>query len=133
MLSIRNLRQIANNRFGDAKVLFEARRYSGAFYLCGYAVELRLKARICRTLKWQGYPESNKEFQKFQSFKTHDLTVLLQLGGIENKIKTDTNLLTAWSIILNWDPEKRYQPIPTVDRKKAKDFLDATQILLRMI
>jgi len=82
------LRQAARARIKDAEVLLTAKRYDGAAYICGYALELGLKARICRTLKWSGYPSTNKEFANYRSFKTHDLDVLLHLSGIEEKIKT---------------------------------------------
>jgi hypothetical protein len=58
-------------------------------YLCGYAIELSLKARICRTLKWVGYPDTAREFENYKSFKTHDVDVLLRLSGIEDRINRD--------------------------------------------
>ena len=68
-------------------MLLRAKRFDGAFYLCGYSVELALKARICRTLKWSGFPQTGQEFQGLQSVKTHDLEVLLRFSGIEDRIK----------------------------------------------
>ena len=52
----------------------------GSAYLCGDVVELALKARICTTLSRPGFPEKRSEFDIFQSFKTHDLDVLLRQG-----------------------------------------------------
>ena len=86
MLTIAELRKIAKARLDDAEVLLQARRYDGAIYLCGYAVEVALKARICRTLHWEGFPETANEFRDYQSFRTHDLTVLLHLSGVEQRI-----------------------------------------------
>jgi len=59
-------------------------RLEGSAYLSGYVVELALKARICRTLKWRGFPEKRNEFEGLQTFKTHDLDVLLSLSGRES-------------------------------------------------
>jgi len=87
MLDKREIKKIAKARLKDAEVMVAARRYEGAIYLCGYAVELGLKARICRTLKWTGFPSTNSEFKDYRSFKTHNLDVLLHLTGIEEKIK----------------------------------------------
>jgi hypothetical protein len=84
MITARNLRAIARARLRDARVLLRARRWDGAVYLCGYAVELALKARICQTLKWAGFPETPAEFKGLQSVKTHDLEMLLHLSGIED-------------------------------------------------
>ncbi len=51
MLDKKEVKKIARARLKDAEVLAASRRYEGAIYLCGYAVELGLKARICKTLK----------------------------------------------------------------------------------
>ncbi len=59
--------------------MFNGKRYDGAVYLSGYAVELTIKARICKTLKWPGFPETNNEWKDLQSSKTHKLEVLLLL------------------------------------------------------
>ncbi len=56
------LRRIAVARLADAELLLQAKRFDGASYLSGYAVEIGLKLRICKTLKWQGFPETNSEF-----------------------------------------------------------------------
>ncbi len=81
------LKSISRARLSDAKVLLEAKRYDGAVYLCGYAVELALKARICRTLRWSGFPETQSDFRGLLSVKTHDLEILLRFSGIEPRIK----------------------------------------------
>jgi len=89
MLSILELRRIARGRLKDAEVLYASGRYDGAIYLCGYAIETMLKARICRVLKWPGYPDTNNEFKGYQSFRIHDLEILLHLSGTENKIRAN--------------------------------------------
>ncbi|HBL27338.1 MAG TPA: hypothetical protein DD490_10940 [Acidobacteria bacterium] len=61
------LRAISAARLEDARQLLAAGRFDGAVYLCGYAVELALKARICDTLGWSDFPETPKEFQPYQS------------------------------------------------------------------
>jgi HEPN domain-containing protein len=62
MTTKNELRTLARARLKEAQILFEAKRYDAATYLCGYAVELALKARICQTLKYTHFPETNKEF-----------------------------------------------------------------------
>jgi hypothetical protein len=83
MLTPADLRAIAHSRLQDAHILFANARYDGAGYVCGYAVELILKAGICDTLNWPGYPASRNEFTNLLSFKTHNLDVLLSLSGRE--------------------------------------------------
>jgi hypothetical protein len=54
VILISDLHDLASSRLADADALFVAKRHAGAVYLCGYAVELVVKARICRTLGWDG-------------------------------------------------------------------------------
>ena len=131
MLTISELQNIAQERLKESEVLFGANRYDGAMYLCGYAVELTLKARICQTLGWSGYPSTRKEFQSYQSFRTHNLEVLLTLSGIKNKIKA--SFLTEWSVVASWDTEMRYRPIGHVSQTEAKSMIDSARTLLGVL
>jgi len=131
MITRTELKKIARARIKDAEVLLTAKRYDGAAYICGYALELGLKARICRTLKWSGYPSTNKEFANYRSFKTHDLDVLLHLSGIEEKIKTI--FFGDWSNVANWNPEARYEPIGTVSEADAYNMINATKNLIKVL
>lgn len=54
MISVAELDNIARARIEDAQALLTAGRVDGATYLCGYAVELALKARICLRLSGRG-------------------------------------------------------------------------------
>ena len=57
VLSAADLKAIARARLADAAALLKAGRFDDLPYVCGYVVELALKARTCRTLKWPGFPE----------------------------------------------------------------------------
>lgn len=131
MLVTTDIRQIAKARLKDAQVLLAAQRYDGAVYLCGYAVEMALKARICKTLKWAGYPESRKEFEQLSSFKAHDLDVLLRLSGREASVKS--NFLMEWSAVSVWNPESRYKPIGSANASDAQLMLNSAAVLLRKL
>lgn len=128
MITIKDLRSKIKCRQQDAKVLYNSKRYEGAVYLAGYAIELAIKKRICNALKWTGFPEKKKEFDNLVSFRTHKLDVLLHLSGVEEKMKT--KFLTEWSIVNRWDPEMRYRTGIIIKRKEAKDMLDASQIII---
>ena len=99
-------------------------------YLCGYAVEIALKANICTNLGWTGYPSTNNEFKNYLSFKTHNLDVLLHLSSVEARIKTSASLLADWSVVQKWNPEQRYSPVGTRTATEAKDMIEATTRLL---
>lgn len=128
MIDTKELRKIAKARLKDAEVLAASRRYEGAIYLCGYAVELALKTRICTTLKWAGFPSTKKEFEGYQTFKTHNLDVLLHLTGIEDRIKTQ--LFAEWSAVAEWDPESRYNPIGRVTSSDTHLMITSAKYLL---
>lgn len=128
MLTRQELQKIARARLLDAEVLFQNRRYAASIYLCGYAIEIGLKNKICKTLCWKDFPYSTREFQNLQSFKTHNLDVLLRLSGAEDKIKK--NFLFQWLIVQKWDPETRYAKVGSVTKQNALEMIEATKILL---
>ena len=127
-----DLRGTAEARLADAQLLLAHGHFDGAGYICGYAVELMLKARICDTLGWSGYPDTRKEFENLQSFKTHNLDVLLTLSGRENAIKTPENF-THWSIVAGWNPEARYYPIGATSPADAEAYVASTQTLMPLL
>ena len=128
MVSVVELRRMVRDRLRDAEALLAAGRYDGAMYLCGYAIEAALKARICRMLKWPGYPSTRREFEGYQSFRTHDLDILLHLSGTEDKIKT--NHLAEWSIVATWDSNVRYHPIGSTSSQDAVSMIQSTKVIL---
>lgn len=128
MISRRHLRSIATARLRDARVLLRARRYDGAVYLCGYAVEIALKARICRALGWPDFPEDNREFEGYQSLRTHRLDVLLHFSGKEVRVKT--RMMAEWSLVEMWRPEMRYRRVGTASRRDAADLITAATRLV---
>ncbi|MBC3784997.1 hypothetical protein [Spirosoma utsteinense] len=138
MLLKSDLKRIASARLADADALFSASRFDGAAYLCGYVVEIVLKLRVCKTLQWEGFPESRKEFDGLASFKTHNLDALLHLSGVENKIKQF--YFSDWSTVKAWDPESRYSRVSmrtkseTLQRRgEVLAILSATKTLLNVL
>ncbi len=131
LISIVDLHAIAAARLNDAKVLLENERTDGAGYICGYAIELALKARICTTLNWQGFPDKRSEFENLTSFKTHKLDVLLSLSGQEERIKTDH--FKEWTSVVTWNPEVRYRTQGQSDPVKVALMLVAAEALLEVL
>lgn len=140
MLTVKQLREIARDRIKDAEALFKAERYDGAMYICGYAVEIALKARICKTLRWSDFPQTNQEFgqhRKYNPFKIHQLDLLLSYSGLEGKVRSRFN--AQWSLVVSWDPDSRYKPAIRANRASAKaalkanarQMIDSAGILLR--
>src|SRR5262245_38221657 len=128
MIAVGELDTTATARLDDARALLEAGRFDGATYLCGYAIEVALKARICRTLNWPEFPRTGGEFQAYKSFQTHELDVLLRLSGQEARIKQ--NHFAQWNVVAVWKAESRYNVVGTAQELDAIAMIQATEDLL---
>jgi HEPN domain-containing protein len=131
MIPISELQRIAQARLEDAKTLLAADRHDGATYLCGYAVELALKFRICQILNWPEFPSTTGEFRPYRSFQTHELDVLLRLSGQEARIKRDH--FAEWNTVAVWKPEVRYSVVGTVAKSDAELMIVAAEGLLKVL
>jgi HEPN domain-containing protein len=131
MIPTTDLEQVARSRLREARTLFGSRQYDGAAYLCGYAIELALKARVCRHLRWPGLPETRADARSFQALRTHDLAALLELSGVHTRITT--TYLTQWSVVSGWTPEVRYRRIGSVSRDQARLMIEASAVLVRFL
>ncbi len=138
MLLRAELKRIAKERLVDAETLFEAGRFDGATYLCGYVMEIVLKLRVCKTLKWEDFPEKRKDFEGLASFKTHDFDSLLHLSGVEDKVKQ--SYLSEWSTVKTWNPEIRYNRVVSMNRaeilrkrSEVTNVISATKTLMDVL
>ena len=123
MATHQELRALVTLRLREAEALFAAELYDGCVYLCGYVVELALKARICAILNIGEYPDRRPHF------KTHDFDELKLLSGLEREITVENPiLLQNWSVATEWKPEWRYQPAGTYGRPEAERILEAIKI-----
>ncbi len=107
------LQQLAAERLADAEVLFQAGRYSGAWYVSGYVLEVALKAVVCRTLRVPEYPESAL---RSKAFKTHDVAELVLLAGLQAKLAAEiknAGFQRNWETVTEWSPVDRYRSVKT--------------------
>ncbi len=85
-----DIEALAYAKLGDAECLLDNDRFDSAYYLAGYAIELLLKARVCKTL---GIPDffdfDNAERKRLKNesvitkpYKVHDYIQLFILSGI---------------------------------------------------
>ncbi len=100
------LKKLARLRLKEAECLYRSGFYSGSEYLCGYVVELALKARICKVLSADQYPAD-----ELRIAKTHDFDVLKLLAGLTKDLGPGGNkeLCENWAAATKWRPELRYQ------------------------
>lgn len=106
----------------DAQALLNATRWSGVYYLAGYAVECALKACIAKLTSLHDYPDRDFVNQCY----THKIDRLLVLSGLEPEFKadgaSDPLLDKNWQIAKGWDERARYQQWP---EPAARELLDA--------
>lgn len=125
------LLELARARMRDAELLYHKKRYDGAAYLSGYAVEFALKARICRQLRWANFPSKDNEFKGKSNFKVHDFDHLLAYTGIAPKIQA--NCATEWSTMKVWSPDYRYRPIGSATQQDAQGMITSAKILMKKL
>jgi hypothetical protein len=108
MLPKKQLEQLADARANEAKTLFNAGLFSGAYYLAGYAVEFALKARIARNFQADTIPQKSY----VQDVFTHDLKRLMGLAALKNeldqKVQGDPQFAAFWGIASQWNESARY-------------------------
>ncbi len=131
MLDIKELKKLSKGRIKESELLFLNKKYDTSAYLCGYAIELALKYRICKCLKWPNFPTTNAEFGDLRYMKTHDYETLLRLTGKSDNVKT--KFLAEWSVVSKWNPENRYQPLGTIVMTDSRDMIDSTKRIVEAL
>lgn len=110
-LSRRDLQRIAQAKIDDALLLFTNHRFSNAYYLAGYAVEIGLKACIAKMMSAEVIPD--KRF--ILDIHTHDLRSLVGTAGLKGSLKSkeasDPAFAANWSLACQWTPDCRYSSV----------------------
>src|SRR6185437_13757784 len=76
-----DFQNLANERIAEAKILLDAGKWSGAYYLAGYAVECGLKACIAKLTKPDEFPDKNFGAKCW----IHEIEPLVKLAGLETQ------------------------------------------------
>lgn len=104
-----DLQAYAQAKLDDATFLLQNGRYSNAYYLAGYAVELGLKACIAGHIDAHTIP--SKEFIK--NILRHEFKNLVGLAGLATELKNqedkDPDFAANWAIVSEWSPDARYE------------------------
>jgi len=141
MNSSEKIKQLAYERLAEAKILCNAGKYNGAFYLAGYSVELMLKAKVCQHFKIDNLFDKNGcNIQGISDLRkvveTHDINLLLIFSGLEGefrKAKGDNEILRDSYLFftactgnkIDWNEQVRYLSEP-----KAKEIVERFIVLL---
>ena len=132
----------SRRRLKDAQALHQQKRWSGAMYLGGYAIEFSLKSLIC-------YEERKNNFKDTQIFKNnrlkaaelHNLARLLDCvpsikSAIERANKTDrTNgYLAAWNMVSSvWPNDELRYSDQSGNEKESQRFIESVERLHRFL
>jgi HEPN domain-containing protein len=103
------LQMLAELRIKEARILYQAGAFEGAFYLAGYAVECALKACVAKQTREFDFPERRQVERAY----THNLKQLLEVSGVieqfREEARTDETLDRSWSVVTNWSESGRYE------------------------
>jgi HEPN domain-containing protein len=114
------LRRLAEDRVLDAEALLTESRWSGAYYLAGYAVECGLKSCVLAFVDRTGVIFQDKKF--LEKCWTHDLEMLIKAADLEVirglDISANSNLGANWLILKEWNELARYQQFTEPEARK---------------
>lgn len=104
-----DLQANAQAKLDDAIILLQHGRFSNAYYLAGYAVEIGLKACIAAQISAETIPD--KAFIK--RILDHDFMNLVGLAGLAKALKDqedqDDVFGANWALVCEWLPDSRYE------------------------
>ncbi|MBV9123140.1 MAG: hypothetical protein JO112_07275 [Planctomycetes bacterium] len=124
----RDLQQLAEERILDTKALLDAGRWSGAYYLAGYAAEYALKSCILHHIEKTGMIFQDRKYLKdLGDSWTHQLDRLLDLAGLTAVLGPATGanpvLHSYWSFVKDWNERSRYEPKTEVQARALYEAL----------
>ena len=103
-----DLEALSVARIEESQLLYQHGRYSGAYYLAGYAVELAIKACIAKHIRSGFIPDRNFINRVYQ----HRFDDLIGLAGLKqeltDEIRRDPQLGGNWGMACDWSEESRY-------------------------
>ena len=102
--------------------MLDVGQYSGAYYLCGYAIECAIKACIAKqTLRYE-FPDK----KKVNASWVHNLKDLVKVAGLqaslELEIQGDAQFEVNWKTVNDWSELSRYE---VHTRLEAEDLYKA--------
>ncbi|SEJ54957.1 hypothetical protein SAMN05216327_112185 [Dyadobacter sp. SG02] len=132
MASAATLKLLALERLRDAECLIANGNIGGAYYIGGYAIELALKAVVCRKLDIEMFEKDAVPRHISKSFMIHDLSDLITLAGLSRELEThcrsDSAFQISWSLVSDWSEQRRYDL--ACQPEKAKIFVFSLKIVM---
>jgi len=113
-------RAAARARLEDAGVLLREKRYAGAIYLAGYAVECLLKWAITRRQQRTHLPAE---------LEIHNLDTLLLEAGLAEALHRETTVRSIFAALADsWGPELRYLARAPESREADKLYRETATV-----
>lgn len=120
--SFANLQEVALSKSADSILLLSHGRFSNAYYLAGYAVEIGLKACIALQFRAEHIPD-RRLVNIIHTHQLHDLVFYAGLKDILTQRKEEEQeFWSNWAQVSSWTPESRYL---TVDALTAQAMVHA--------
>jgi hypothetical protein len=105
--------EVAKLRVDDAQILLEKRRFNGALYLAGYAIECLLKSAVVEKRRCVYLPAD---------LETHNWDNLLRESGLKSALDKAPAVKALYSTLADcWGPQMRYSAT-TWKPSKAKEL-----------
>jgi HEPN domain-containing protein len=113
---------LASARLREARALFGAGLFDGAYYLAGYAVECALKACIAKERPRHEFPD----LRLAQRSHSHEAVKLIEaaklVDSLDREILANSKFKANWDLVRDWTAESRYK---TWSREDAENLLSA--------
>lgn len=122
-LSRASLQKLALAKVEDARLLFENKRFSNAYYLYGYGLELGLKACVARQILAETIPDKTI----LNRVLTHKIADLIGLAGLASALKErreEPDFDSRWAVVSEWSEESRYEMIDVVLAAAMRDAME---------
>ncbi|MCE9528030.1 MAG: HEPN domain-containing protein [Planctomycetales bacterium] len=126
------------HRLEDAKSLVQKKRWRGAMYLAGYAVECLLKKQLmlkngCFTLReLEEALKTKRQIASSASVFTHQIEPLFKLAGGLDRLRQNDKEWLHFNRVNEWMPAWRYAATHTT-REEAEDFIESVESLVKWI
>lgn len=132
MASAATLKMLALERLQDAECLIANGRVGGAFYIGGYAIELALKAVVCKKLGVEMFNKEEVPRHIAKPFMIHDINDLVILSGMSNDLDNacmESHVFqVSWSRVSAWSEQRRYDLACEIENVEV--FVNSLKIVI---
>lgn len=123
MVRKKELQGISKERLSSIKDLHEKGHYDLVVSESGLVVEMALKAAICKAIKEDKYPETERKYRIHEPERLVDLARLRT--ELDNEKVDNLEFFISWSLLSKWSISFRYMPIGSSSKTVSKQYITA--------